>query len=127
MKIGITLPHVALTYYAGIPVQGRFWKKGLESLGHEVFLLNNWEQFDYESLDFIIILGQGILMSEMVNSYKKYPNLKVVSAPIIDWHKSLFEFKLRCRYLGWHKGGFIKPLHEIYSVKKTHQRQKILH
>lgn len=117
MKIGITLPHVALTYYAGIPVQGRFWKKGLESLGHEVFLLNNWDQFDYESLDFIIILGQGILMSEMVNAYKKYPNLKIVSAPIIDWHKSLFEFKLRCRYLGWHKGGFIKPLHEIYSVK----------
>lgn len=117
MKIGITLPHVALTYYAGIPVQGRFWKKGLESLGHEVYLLNNWDQFDYESLDFIIILGQGILMSEMVNSYKKYPNLKVVSAPIIDWHKSLFEFKLRCRYLGWHKGGFIKPLHEIHSVK----------
>lgn len=119
MKIGITLPHVALTYYAGIPVQGRFWKKGLESLGHEVLLLNNWEQFDYESLDFIIILGQGILMSEMVNAYKKYPNLKIVSAPIIDWHKSLFEFKLRCRYLGWHKGGFIKPLHEIYSVKNN--------
>lgn len=117
MKIGITLPHVALTYYAGIPVQGRFWKKGLELLGHEVYLLNNWELFEYDSLDYILILGQGIFMSEMVNSYKKYPKLKVVSAPIIDWHKSLWEFKLRCKYLGWHKGGFIKPLHEIYTVR----------
>jgi len=117
MKIGITLPHVAFTYDAGIPVQGRFWKRGLESLGHEVLLMNNWEKFDYDSLDYIIILGQGIMMSEMVNSYKKYPKLKVVSAPIIDWHKSLLEFKLRCKYLGWHKAGLIKPLHEIYVVK----------
>lgn len=117
MKIGITLPHVAFTYHAGIPVQGRFWKKGLELLGHEVYLLNNWELFEYDSLDYIIILGQGIYMSEMVNTYKKYPKLKVVSAPIIDWHKSLLEFKLRCKYLGWHKGGFLKSLHEIYVVK----------
>ena len=76
MKIGITLPHVAFTYDAGIPVQGRFWKRGLDSLGHEVFLMNNWEKFDYDSLDYIIILGQGIMMSEMVNSYKKYPKLR---------------------------------------------------
>lgn len=117
MKIGISLPHVAFTYHAGIPVQGRFWKKGLELLGHEVYLLNNWELFEYDSLDYIIIIGQGIYMSEMVNTYKKYPKLKVVSAPIIDWHKSLLEFKLRCKYLGWHKGGFLKPLHEIYVVK----------
>lgn len=117
MKIGITLPHVAFTYHAGIPVQGRFWKEGLELLGHEVYLLNNWELFEYDSLDYILILGQGIFMSEMVHSYKKYPNLRVVSAPIIDWHKSLWEFKLRCRYLGWHKGGFLKPLHEIYAVR----------
>lgn len=117
MKIGITLPHVAFTYYAGIPVQGRFWKRGLESLGHEVYLMNNWEMFEYDSLDYILILGQGIFMSEMVHTYKKYPKLKVVNAPIIDWYKSLFEFKLRCKYFGWHKGGFLKPLHEIYVVK----------
>lgn len=117
MKIGIALPHVAFTYHAGIPVQGRFWKKGLELLGHEVFLLNNWDFIEYDSLDYILILGQGILMSEMVSCYKKYPKLKVVSAPIIDWHKSFLEFKLRCKYLGWHKGGFIKPLHEIYVLR----------
>lgn len=117
MKIGITLPHVAFTYHAGIPVQGRFWKEGLEALGHQVFLLNNWELFEYDKMDYIIILGQGIFMSELVNTYKKYPKLKVVSAPIIDWHKSLFEFKMRCKYLGWHKGGFIKPLHELSVVR----------
>lgn len=117
MKIGIILPHVAFTYYAGVPVQGRFWKEGLEALGHQVFLLNNWEQFDYDSMDYLIILGQGIFISDMVNSYKRYPNLKIISAPIIDWHKSLLEFKLRCKYLGWHKGGFIKPLHELYFVR----------
>ena len=117
MKIGITLPHVAFTYHAGIPVQGRFWKEGLEALGHQVFLLNNWELFEYDKMDYIIILGQGIFMSELVNTYKKYPKLKVVSAPIIDWHKSLWEFKMRCKYFGWHKGGLVKPLHEIYAVR----------
>ncbi len=119
MKIGIILPHVAFTYYAGIPIQGRFWKEGLESLGHQVYLLNNWDQFDYDSLEYLIILGQGIYMSDIVNSYKRYPNIKIISAPIIDWHKSLLEFKLRCKYLGWHKGGLIKPLHELYEVRNN--------
>lgn len=117
MNIGIILPHVAFTYYAGIPVQGRFWKEGLEALGHQVFLLNNWDKFDIDSMDYVIILGQGIYFSEIVNSYRRYPNLKIVCAPIIDWHKSLLEFKLRCKYLGWHKGGFIKPLHEMYEAR----------
>lgn len=117
MNIGLILPHLAFTYYAGIPVQGRFWKEGLEALGHQVYLLNNWDKFDLESLDYLIILGQGIFITDIVNSYKKYPKLKIVSAPIIDWHKSLFEFKMRCKYFGWHKGGFIKPLHELYEVR----------
>lgn len=117
MNIGLILPHVAFTYYAGIPVQGRFWKEGLEALGHQVFLLNNWDKYDVDSMDYLIILGQGIFISDIVNSYKRYPNLKIVSAPIIDWHKSLFEFKMRCKYLGWHKGGFIKPLHELYEMR----------
>lgn len=117
MNIGLILPHVAFTYYAGIPVQGRFWKEGLETLGHHVCLLNNWDKFDLESLDYLIILGQGIFITDIVNSYKRYPKLKIVSAPIIDWHKSLFEFKMRCKYFGWHKGGFIKPLHELYEVR----------
>ena len=117
MNIGLILPHVAFTYYAGIPVQGRFWKEGLETLGHHVCLLNNWDKFDLESLDYLIILGQGIFIADIVNSYKRYPKLKIVSAPIIDWHKSLFEFKMRCKYFGWHKGGFIKPLHELYEVR----------
>lgn len=117
MNIGLILPHVAFTYYAGIPVQGRFWKEGLETLGHHVYLLNNWDKFDLESLDYLIILGQGIFITDIVNSYKRYPKIKIVSAPIIDWHKSLFEFKMRCKYFGWHKGGFIKPLHELYEVR----------
>ena len=117
MNIGLILPHVAFTYYAGIPVQGRFWKEGLEALGHQVFLLNNWDKYDVDSMDYLIILGQGIFISDIVNSYKRYPNLKIVSAPIIDWHKSLFEFKMRCKHLGWHKGGFIKPLHELYEMR----------
>lgn len=117
MNIGIILPHVAFTYYAGIPVQGRFWKEGLEALGHQVYLLNNWDKYDVDSMDYLIILGQGIFISDIVNSYKRYPKLKIVCAPIIDWHKSLFEFKMRCKYLGWHKGGFIKPLHELYEVR----------
>lgn len=117
MKIGIILPCIAFTYYAGVPIQGRFWKEGLEALGHKVYLLNNWDQFDYDSLEYIIILGQGLYISEIVDFYKRYSNIKIVCAPIIDWHRSLFEFKLRCKHLGWHKGGFIKPYHELYEVR----------
>lgn len=117
MNIGLAIPHVAFTYYAGIPVQGRFWKEGLEELGHQVCLLNNWDQFDYDKMDYIIILGYGNYIYDMINAYKRYPNLKVVCAPIIDWHRSLLEFKLRCRYFGWHKGGFIKPFHEMFLLR----------
>ena len=40
MKIGFVLPYASVNYFGGINVQGRMWRDGLESLGHEVFLLN---------------------------------------------------------------------------------------
>ena len=50
MKIGFVLPYASVNYFGGINVQGRMWRDGLESLGHEVFLLNTWDKFDYKSM-----------------------------------------------------------------------------
>ena len=117
MKIGFVLPYASVNYFGGINVQGRMWRDGLESLGHEVFLLNTWDKFDYKSMDYVVILGQGLLVKEMIPLYSQFPSLKIVSAPIIDWHKSFLSFKLRSKYFGWQRGGIVKPLHELYLAK----------
>ena len=56
MKIGFIMPMATVSYSGGIAVQGRMWKKGLENLGHECFLINQWDKFDYNNINTLLIL-----------------------------------------------------------------------
>jgi len=84
MKIGITIPYASVNYSGGINVQCRMWRDGLESIGHQVDLLNPWDNFDYNSYDYLMIIGCGRLLYDYVSLFKQFDRPKLVSAPILD-------------------------------------------
>jgi glycosyltransferase involved in cell wall biosynthesis len=117
MKIGIILPCINFNYSAGVMVQGRMWAEGLHALGHDTYLINQWDYLDYDSLDFIIILGQGLLYKSIVSMCKtKFHNTKIVFAPIID-SDNLSKFKFRCKYIGSDFFKIQKQLHDMYLCR----------
>lgn len=117
MKIAFIIPQAILSYSGGVPVQGRMWKDGLEQNGDSVDLIDVWNRWDWNSYDFVIFLGQGPVLKQYVSYLEPYKKLKLISAPIIDWHKSLFEFKLRCRYSGNSKFRIYSHWHEYYCLR----------
>ncbi|MCD8291869.1 MAG: glycosyltransferase [Prevotella sp.] len=117
MKIGFIIPHAMTIYSAGVPVQGRMWKDGLEKLGHEVYLINNWDFYDWNSFDYIIFMQRGKLLRDYVDIFKQYEHVKLVSAPIIDFWKSFTRFKLTCRYFGSHRFRIYNTYHDFYKAR----------
>jgi len=117
MKIGILIPFASINYSGGINVQGRMWKLGLERFGHEVVLLNTWLKNDWNSFNVIIFLGIGPLLYDYVQLLKNFPNIKLISAPIIDYEHGLLGFKIRSKYVGFTKLGFHKILNDCYLTR----------
>ena len=118
MKIAFVISQAVLAYSGGVPVQGRMWKDGLEQNGDKVDLIDVWNKWDWDSYDFIIFLGQGPLLSQYVSLLEPYKHPKLISAPIIDWSKSLLDFKIRCRYFGNAKLHIHGHAHEYYLLRK---------
>lgn len=118
MRIGFIMPTVTVSYSGGVAVQGRMWKEGLENLGHECFLINQWDKFDLASYDYIIFLGMGRLVWDYASVYKKmFPKTKLIYAPIIDPIVSVKKFHLRAKYYGSRKLHLRKDLHDIYMSR----------
>lgn len=119
MKIGFIMPMATVSYSGGIAVQGRMWKKGLENLGHECFLINQWDKFDYNNMDYIIFIGKGRILLDYARTFKKFFNHpKLVCAPIIDERGSLLKFHIRAKYYGSVKYHMRKDLHDLYYAQK---------
>lgn len=116
MKIGIQNVNASINYSAGINVQGRMWAEGLSALGNETVLINPWEKIDYNSFDYIILLGISKQYLDYYNLYRKFAHPKIVSAPIIDYNGKMWQFKLRSRYYGSVKLKINKPLHDYYML-----------
>lgn len=116
MKIGIQNVFASINYSGGVNVQGRMWAGGLAKLGHDVKLINPWEKIDYNSFDYIILLGMSKSYLDYFHLYKKFPHPKIVSAPIIDYNGKLWQFKLRSRYYGSLRLRFYKPYHDYYKL-----------
>lgn len=118
MKIGITIPYASVNYYGGINVQCRMWHDGLKELGHEVYLLNPWDQFDYNTFDYIILVGFGKILIDYVWAFKQFDKPKLISAPVFDPNDCpLWKFKIRSKHLGSVRLGINKPLHDYYSCR----------
>ena len=67
IRIAIIVPFANVFYSGGVTVQGRMWKEGLEELGNIVDLVDNWGKFDWDTYDYIIILGNGKLLLDYIS------------------------------------------------------------
>ncbi len=118
MKIGITIPYASVNYAGGINVQCRMWQDGLKHLGHDVFLLNPWDFFDYKNFDFLFIMGYGKLLIDQVRLFKQFDKPRIVSAPIFDPNTTpLWKFKIKSRYYGAERFYINNPLHDMYKCR----------
>lgn len=114
MKLGFIMPAVCIAGKGGVPVQARMWKEGLENNGDQVEMISPWGEYDWETFDYIVVFGIGQLLLGYVRLLRQYPNIKLVSAPIIDFPKSLKEFRFRAKYFGSVKFKVNRPLHDLY-------------
>ena len=87
----------SLTYNNGIKIQAIMWKNGLEKLGHNVKLVNLWENIDFSSYDAVIIFAMGANIYKLIKGLSRI-NENIIVAPIIDpnrndrFYKFLFKF-----------------------------------
>ena len=93
------------------------WKEGLENNGDEVEMISPWGEYQWESFDIIVIFGIGPLLLGYASSLKQYPNIKLVSAPIIDFHKSVKEYRFRAKFFGSVKFKVNRSLHDLYYAR----------
>ena len=117
MKIMFIIPSVCTAYSGGVPVQGRMWKEGLEQNGDIVDLFSVWEKYDWNSYDYIIFLGYGVCLLNYVTALKEYKHPKLVIAPIIDFPRSLNEYKFRAKFFGSVKFKINRSLHDFYYCR----------
>ena len=73
MRIAIINSNAAISVGGGVRLQGIMWHDGLVKLGHKCDLINFWDENDWGSYDWIIILAYGemfpVLVQYSVNNY----------------------------------------------------------
>lgn len=83
MKIAIIMGGQALEPGGGVRMQGLMWRDGLLGLGHDVSLVNFWEEYNWKLFDAIIVLQMtGIFDAVISQMCKNNPN--ILFAPILD-------------------------------------------
>lgn len=97
MKIAFIFTYQKFVSSDGVFSQAKSWKEGLESLGHEVDLINNWDNYDWKSYDSIVLFSFTPYMVDAVRwLYDINPN--IVSAPIFDPEHSTLAYKIYARW-----------------------------
>lgn len=81
----------------GVVSQALTWKKGLESLGHEVTLCNSWDYYPLEEYDAIQIFGFNENIADFVNALSQ-KNRRIFIAPILDPNYGIMKAKLMSLY-----------------------------
>lgn len=118
MKIGIIKSTPTISPTGGVRIQGLMWKDGLERLGHQVELINMWNENDWKSFDLLIILEYGGNFRLLMTTLSKH-NSNLVIAPIIDPNCSMIKYKLFTKYWGSQKYlGLSSRFHDLYLGAK---------
>lgn len=81
----------------GVISQALTWKKGLESIGHEVTLCNSWDYYRIEDYDAIQIFGFNENITDFVIGLSK-KNSNIYVAPILDPDYSIWKAMLMSHY-----------------------------
>lgn len=118
MKIGIYKPTVSVSAVCGVKVQGKMWRDGLTALGHQVELIDIWKDYDWDSFDWLIMMGFG---GNFRDASKAFRNLvkRIAIAPIIDpaaWGH--WKYKFFTKYWGEQKHlGLSSRFHDLFLNK----------
>ncbi|MBR0256204.1 MAG: glycosyltransferase family 4 protein [Synergistaceae bacterium] len=104
MRIGITSAVIETVRRSGVKMQGLMWHEALSSRGHDVTLINYWDDIDYSEFDAVIILRWGSGLKNIAKALSSY-NIPVISAPIFDPHMPVTAYRLAAKF------GHIDRLH----------------
>lgn len=110
MKIAFILTSPKIVASDGICSQAMTWKKGLELIGHEVTLVNMWENYDWKNFDAILLFSHTDYLRSLIGwLHPINPNLVV--APIFDpiYHPIVNK-------IFTHMGSDILKLHNHYQA-----------
>ena len=107
----------SLTYNNGIKIQAIMWKNGLEKLGHNVKLVNLWENIDFSSYDAVIIFAMGANIYKLIKGLSRI-NENIIVAPIIDPNRSDRFYKFLFKFYGSTRLALSNHYHDMWSVKE---------
>lgn len=117
MKIAIYKPTVSVSPVCGVKVQGKMWRDGLVALGHQVDLVNIWDDYDWDSYDWMIMMGYGGNFRDSSRAFSKLVK-RLAIAPIIDPDCGYTKYKFYTKYWGNQKHlGLSSRFHDLYLNK----------
>ena len=112
MKIAFIFSTAIMTPTNGIKSQAFTWKRMLETHGHQVDMINQWADNDWQSYDAICFFLFNYPMLEFVKVLSK-TNPNIFIAPIIDPHYSVLRLKLMSRW----GSAKLKLTNEYYALR----------
>lgn len=121
MKIAIYKPTVSVSPVCGVKVQGKMWRDGLVALGHQVDLVNIWEDYDWDSYDWMIMMGYGGNFRDSSRAFSKLVK-RLAIAPIVDPDCGYIKYKFYTKYWGNQKYlGLSSRFHDLYLNKDVYK------
>lgn len=109
-------PHIAMA--SGVKIQALEWKIGLEKEGHNITLINCWEDIKWENFDILLFFEYDGYLRQFIELTKDL-NAKIALAPIIDTNASILQFKLACKFLGVDKIRLRSKFHDLYLMRNN--------
>ena len=93
------------------------WRDGLVALGHQVDLVNIWDDYDWDSYDWLIMMGYGGNFRDSSRAFSKLVK-RLAIAPIIDPDCGYTKCKFYTKYWGNQKHlGLSSRFHDLYLNK----------
>lgn len=121
MKIAIYKPTVSVSSACGVKVQGKMWRDGLVALGHQVDLVNIWDDYDWDSYDWLIMMGYGGNFRDSSRAFSKLVK-RLAIAPIVDPDCGYIKYKFYTKYWGNQKHlGLSSRFHDLYLNKDVYK------
>lgn len=121
MKIAIYKPTVSISPVCGVKVQGKMWRDGLVALGHQVDLVNIWDDYDWDSYDWMIMMGYGGNFRDSSRAFSKLVK-RLAIAPIVDPDCGYIKYKFYTKYWGNQKYlGLSSRFHDLYLNKDVYK------
>ena len=121
MKIAIYKPTVSVSPVCGVKVQDKMWRDGLVALGHEVDLVNIWDDYDWDSYDWMIMMGYGGNFRDSSRAFSKLVK-RLAIAPIVDPDCGYIKYKFYTKYWGNQKYlGLSSRFHDLYLNKDVYK------